>query len=68
MNKADKSAVKAGGIFGLLGAVAVAPVATPAVWAALAYGTYHVAKTAYRNAKLKESSNGKAAVEDSWFF
>ena len=59
MNKADKAAFKTGSIFGALGAIAIAPIATPVLWAALAYGTYKVARGAYNNAKLKDAPKGK---------
>jgi hypothetical protein len=59
MNKADKAAFKTGSIFGALGAIAIAPIATPVLWAALAYGNYKVARGAYNNAKLKDASQGK---------
>lgn len=59
MDKADKAAFKTGGIFGALGAMAIAPIATPVLWAALVYGTYKVARTAYYNAKLKDAPKGK---------
>jgi hypothetical protein len=59
MDKADKAAFKTGSIFGALGAIAIAPIATPVLWAALAYGTYKVTKVAYNNAKLKDVPKGK---------
>jgi hypothetical protein len=59
MNKADKAAFKTGSIFGALGAMAIAPIATPVLWAALAYGTYKVARGAYYNAKLKDAPKDK---------
>jgi len=59
MNKAEKSALKTGGIFGTLGAVVILPFATPVLWAALAYGTYKVARTAYYNAKLDGTPKDK---------
>lgn len=67
MNNPQKTAIKSGGIFGLLGASVIAPVATPVLWAALAYGTYRFAKAAYQNAKLREPSQ-RPGSEDSWFF
>ena len=59
MDKADKAAFKTGSIFGALGAIAIAPIATPVLWAALAYGTYKVVRSAYYNAKLKDAPKGK---------
>jgi len=59
MDNAEKSALKTGGIFGAITALAVAPFATPVIWAAVAYGTYKVARNAYRNVKLDEASKGK---------
>jgi hypothetical protein len=59
MNKAGKAAFKTGSIFGTLGAMAIAPIATPVLWAALAYGTYKVARGAYYNAKLKDAPKNK---------
>ena len=59
MKPEDKAALKSGSIFGALGAIAIAPIATPVLWAALAYGTYKVARGAYYNAKLKDAPKGK---------
>lgn len=59
MDKADRAAFKTGSIFGALGAIAIAPIATPVLWAALAYGTYKVVCGAYYNAKLKDALKGK---------
>ena len=59
MDNAQKSALKTGGIFGALTALAVAPFATPVIWAALAYGTYKVTRNAYLNAKLNDALKGK---------
>ena len=59
MDSANKAAFKTGGIFGVLGAIAIAPIATPILWAALAYGTYKIARGAYNNAKLKDAPKGK---------
>ena len=59
MDNADKAAFKTGSIFGALGAIAIAPIATPVLWAALAYGTYKVVRGAYYNAKLKDAPKGK---------
>ena len=59
MDKADKAAFKTGSICGALGAIAIAPIATPVLWAALAYGTYKVVCGAYYNAKLKDAPRGK---------
>ena len=67
MNNAQKSAAKTGGIFGLIGAAAIAPIATPVLWGALVYGTYRIAKAAYRNAKLKDAPGGQP-IEDDLFF
>jgi hypothetical protein len=65
MDNAEKSALKTAGIFGAITAVAVAPFATPIIWAAVAYGTYTVARNAYNNAKLKDAPKGKP--EDDFF-
>ena len=59
MKPEDKAALKAGSIFGALSAIAITPIATPVLWAALAYGTYKVARGAYNNAKLKDAPKGK---------
>jgi hypothetical protein len=67
MNNAEKSAIKSGGLFGLLGAAVIVPIATPVLWASLGYGMYHVAKAAYRNAKLKDVPPG-GELEDNLFF
>ena len=60
MDKAGRVAFKTGSIFGALGAIAIAPLATPVLWAALAYGTYKVARGAYYNAKLKDAPKGSS--------
>ena len=65
MDNAAKSALKTGGLFGTITALAVAPFATPVIWAAVAYGTYKVAKTAYNNARFKEAPKGK--TDDNLF-
>ena len=67
MDNAQKTALKSGSIFGLVGAAAIAPVATPVIWAALVYGTYRFAKAIYRNAKLNELPPG-GYEEDNLFF
>jgi len=59
MDKADRAAFKTGSIFGALGAIAIPSIATPVLWAALAYGTYKVVRGAYYNAKLKDAPKGK---------
>ena len=65
MDNAAKSALKTGGFFGAITALAVVPFATPVIWAAVAYGTYKVAKTAYNNARFKEAPKGK--TDDNLF-
>jgi len=67
MNNSQKSTLKAAGIFGVVGAAVIAPIATPVLWAALAYGTYRFAKATYQTARLKEAPP-EEPTEDNWFF
>ena len=67
MDTAKKEALKTSGIAGLVTSALVAPIATPAIWGLVAYGTYRLAKAVYRNAKLKELQQGQV-IEDQWFF
>lgn len=64
MNKADKTAIIAGGATALLGAAIVAVGSTPVALAALAYGTYRVTKEAHRIAQSR--INSSIQEEDSW--
>jgi len=67
MDHAHKTALKSGSIAGLIGAAVVAPIATPVVWAALAYGTYRFAKAAYQRARLKDAPQGQLNEDDLFF-
>jgi len=67
MDNAQKFTLKSASVFGTLGAIVIAPIATPVLWAALAYGTYRFASSVYRTAKLKEAPRAEPS-EDTWFF
>lgn len=53
MKPEHKAALQTAGPFGLLGAGLLLAVGNPVAWAALAYSTYRVGQTAYRNAKTR---------------
>ena len=65
MDSADKAAIVAGITTASLGSVLVATMATPVGWAALAYGTYRMAKLAYQEAK--RHATVKEHEDDSWW-
>ena len=51
MKRKEKVAIITAGSFAAVGSAIVAFAGTPAGWAVLAYSTYRIAKTAYRNAE-----------------
>lgn len=57
MKRKEKVAIVTAGTFAALGSAIVATVANPATWAILAYSTYRIAKTAYRNAEQLDKKN-----------
>lgn len=64
---ARTAAIGAGGTFGLVGAAVVAAVAHPLAWVALGYGTYKIAKLAYREAKNSGKLPTKSNPDDDLF-
>ena len=64
---AKTAALGAGGTFGLLGAAVVAAVAHPLAWVALGYGTYKIAKLAYREVKNSAKLPSKSNTDDDLF-
>ena len=64
---AKTAALGAGGTFGLLGAAVVAAVAHPLAWVELGYGTYKIAKLAYREVKNSDKLSGKSNTDDDLF-
>jgi len=51
MKRKEKVAIITAGSFAAVGSAIVALAGTPTGWAVLAYSTYRIAKTAYRNAE-----------------
>jgi hypothetical protein len=51
MKRKEKVAIITAGSFAAVGSAIVALAGAPAGWAVLAYSTYRIAKTAYRNAE-----------------
>lgn len=64
---ARTAAAGAAGTFGLVGAAVVAAVAHPLAWVALGYGTYKIAKLAYREAKNSGKMSNKSGADDDLF-
>ena len=60
MKPEEKAAIKAGGTTALVTAAAALLLPSPAAWAAVIYGTYKMAKSAYQ--KTKEDK----AQQDYW--
>jgi hypothetical protein len=69
MKPEHKAVLKTGGTFGLLGAGLLATVGTPVAWAALAYGTYRLSKSAYQEAKERARLQEQRQDEEAsrWF-
>ena len=65
MDSADKVAIAAGGATALLGSWLVASAAMPVAWAALAYGTYRIAKKTHKVMTIPPKI--KAHEDDSWY-
>jgi hypothetical protein len=65
MDSADKVAIVAGGATALLGSVLIASAATPVAWAALAYGTYQIAKRTHK--VMSAPPKIKSSEDDSWY-
>jgi len=57
MKRKEKVAIITAGSFAAVGSAIVALAGTPAGWAVLAYSTYRIAKTAYRNAEQLDKKN-----------
>jgi uncharacterized protein (DUF2062 family) len=57
MKTKEKVAVVTAGSFALVGSAILATVGNPVTWAILAYSTYRIAKTAYKNAENIDKEN-----------
>lgn len=60
----QKAALVTGGAFAAAGAAIISLASNPVAWGVLAYATYRVAKSAYRNAQENKT---KETEEDSLF-
>lgn len=56
MKHEKKVAIATAGGFAAIGSAIVAVVGNPATWAILAYSTYRIAKTAYKNAEQTDKN------------
>ena len=65
MDSADKAAIAAGIATASVGSVLVTLMSTPVGWAAVAYGTYRMAKLTYQEAKRRASLSERE--DDSWW-
>jgi len=64
MKSSHKAVIKSAGPFALMGAGALTVIGNPVAWAALAYATFRVGKSAYDKAKVRATLDEQAGDPD----